>query len=323
MYLYTYIPIYLYIYIPIYLYTYIPIYLYTYTYILCVVFFQANMPTEAGHSSEISEYTANSFPADEDTPLMPEANSESRQHRLCEQFNCRHFFLCLFLLFLLAEAVLLIIIVTLVLLEYFGRNSTNTPRENQKEFLMEMKVALSLNVAEIVNCCFFLIIIVRSPSFVGFSTALKDLCRLPNFWTLLLFFLIYFLTGVSTIIQIALKGDRLVIVQMVLEILDFFTLMILVVFLNHTKLRHTISGRAYNLLKGALILFCFRFFLMLMGNTIHVIYKNDTANITMLLLLPFVKKITELLWGKIFFDEKCIIGKLRRNRDTNQITFVI
>ena len=111
---------------------------------------------------------------------------------------------------------------------------------------------------------------------------------------------------------------------MVLEILDFFFLMILVVFLNHTKLRHTISGRAYILLKGALILFCFRFFLMLVGNTIHVIYANDKAkNITMLLLLPFVKKITELLWGKIFFDEKCIIGELRRNRDTNQITFVV
>ena len=249
------------------------------------------MPTDAGHSSENSEYTANSFPADEDTPLVGEANSKSRQHRLCEQFNCRHFFLRLFLLFFLAEAVLLIIIVKLALVKYFGRNSTNTPQEDLEEFLMETKVIISLNVTEIVNCCFFLIIIVRSPSFVGFSTALKDLCRLPNFWTLLLFFLIFFLTGVSTIIQIAHRVDRLVIVRMVLEILDFFSLMILVVFLNHTKLRHTISGRAYILLKGALILFCFRFFFMLVGNTIHVIYANDKAkNITMLLLLPFVKK---------------------------------
>ena len=293
------------------------IYIYLFIYLLCVVSFQANMPTDAGHSSKISEY-------DEDTPLVREANSKSRQHRLCEQFNCRHFFLRLFYCFFLAEAVLLIIIVKLALVKYFGRNSTNTPQEDLEEFLMETKVIISSNVTEIVNCCFFLIIIVRSPSFVGFSTALKDLCRLANFWTLLLFFLIYFLTGVSTIIQIAHRVDRLVIVRMVLEILDFFSLMILVVFLNHTKLRHTISGRAYILLKGALILFCFRFFLMLVGNTIHVIYANDKAkNITMLLLLPFVKKITELLWGKIFFDEKCIIGELRRNRDTNQITFVV
>ena len=236
-------------------------------------------------------------------------------------------FFAFFYCFFLTEAVLLIIIVKLALVKYFGRNSTNTPQEDLEEFLMETKVIISSNVTEIVNCCFFLIIIVRSPSFVGFSTALKDLCRLPNFWTLLLFFLIYFLTGVSTIIQIAHRVDRLVIVRMVLEILDFFSLMILVVFLNHTKLRHTIRGRAYILLKGTLILFCFRFFLMVVGNTIDFIYginADDKAKkITMLLLLPFVKKITELLWEKIFFDEKCIIGKMRRNRNTNQITFVV
>ena len=314
-------------------YTYI--YIYTYIHIhtyFVLFFFQANMPTEVGHSSEISECTANSFPADEDTPLVPEANSESRQHRLCEQFNCRHFFLCLFLLFLLAEAVLLIIIVKFALVEYFGRNSTNAHPDVLEE--QNMKVIISLNVAEIGNCFFFLGIIVKSPSFVGFSSLLKDLCRLPNFWTLLLSFLLYFLIAVSAIIQIVHHGlipfYRLIIVQMTLEILDFFSLVILVVFLNHTKLRHTISGRAYILLKGPLILFCFRFFLMVVGNTITLIYARDTNDkvtqakkITELLLLPFVKKITELLWEKIFFDEKRIIGKMRRNRNIHQITFVI
>ena len=281
-----------------------------FVHLMLFVFFQGNMPTEAGHSSEIvaSEYRGNSLPADENTPLVREASSAIRQLRSCENFNCRHFLLIGLSLLSFAEVVLLIICGIL-----------STPKLSNKQ----MKAIVSLNVVEIGNCFFFLGIIVKSPSFVGFSTALKDLCRLPNFWTLLLFFLIYFLTGVSTIIQIAHRVDRLVIVRMVLQILDFFSLMILVVFLNHTKLRHTISGRAYILLKGALILFCFRFFLMLVGNTIHVIYANDKAkNITMLLLLPFVKKITELLWGKIFFDEKCIIGELRRNRDTNQITFV-
>ena len=48
-------------------------------------------------------------------------------------------------------------------------------------------------------------------------------------------------------------------------------MMILVVFLNHTKLRCTIPGRAYILLNGALILFCFRFFFMVVGNTIHLV----------------------------------------------------
>ena len=62
------------------------------------------MPTETDHSSEnaASEYRANSLLADENTPLVREANSTSCQHRLCEYFNCRHFILGVFLLFLFA-----------------------------------------------------------------------------------------------------------------------------------------------------------------------------------------------------------------------------
>ena len=273
------------------------------------------MPTEAGHSLEsaASEYTISTLPADENTPLLREDNSTSCQHKPCEHFSCRHFLLIGLSLLSFAEVVLLITCGIL-----------STPKWSNEQ----MKAIVSLNVVEIGNCFFFLGIIVKSPSFVGFSTVLKDLCRLPNFWTLLLSFLIYFLTGVSIIIQTAYTSvDGLTIVQMILEILDFFSLMILVVFLNHTKLRHTIRGRAYILLKGTLILFCFRFFLMVVGNTYEIIYginAGDKAKkITMLLLLPFVKKITELLWEKIFFDEKCIIGKMRRNRNTNQITFVV
>ena len=56
------------------IYIYIYIYICLFIYLLCVVSFQANMLTDAGHSSENSEYTANSFPADEDTPLVGEAN---------------------------------------------------------------------------------------------------------------------------------------------------------------------------------------------------------------------------------------------------------
>ena len=223
------------------------------------------MPTEAGHSLEsaASEYTISTLPADENTPLLREDNSTSCQHKPCEHFSCRRFLLIGLSLLSFAEVVLLIA---------GGIPILKIPR------IKQLKVTVSLNVVEIGNCFFFLGIIVKSPSFVGFSTVLKDLCRLPNFWTLLLSFLIYFLTGVSIIIQTAYTSvDGLTIVQMILEILDFFSLMILVVFLNHTKLRHTISGRAYILLKGALILFCFRFFLMLVGNTIHVIYANDKA----------------------------------------------
>ena len=95
--------------------------------------------------------------------------------------------------------------------------------------------------------------------------------------------------------------------------------MILVVFLNHTNLRYTISGRAwvYRMLKGTLVMFCFRLFVPVVKNILMAQIMND------ILLLPFCKKIIELLWQKIFFNEKCIIGKIRRNRGTRQITFVV
>ena len=288
------------------------------------------MLTEAGHSSEsaASEYTTNSLPADENTPLVREDNSRSRQVRCCEHFNCRHFLLIGLSLLSFAEVVLLIA---------GGIPILKIPRKEQ------LKVTVSLNVVEIGNCFFFLGIIVKSPSFAGFSTVLRDLCFLPNFWTLLLFFLLY-LIGDSIYIQNyqsymndeRYKVFQLAVVEIILEILNFFTMMILVVFLNHTNLRYTISGRVwvYRMLKGTLVMFCFRLFVPTVHNimvtSINLISVPDGDKIILkaqiindILLLPFCKKIIELLWQKIFFDEKCIIGKIRRNRGTRQITFVV
>ena len=299
------------------------------------------MSTEAGHSSEIaaSEYTANGLPADENTPLVREANSTSRLHRICEQFSLIGFFL----LFLSAEVVLIISYLSLSLTKYLSGNSTNTSTQENldKEFSDAIIWTIFLNVVEIVNCCFFLRIVAKSPSFVGSSRVLKDLCRLPNFWTLILFFLLYLIGASISIYSYSLRITPTcsyvtkltvvkIILQITLEILNFLFMMILVVFLNHTKLRHTIPGRAYILLKGALILFCFRFFVMVVANTISLIVLPDanegvisSKKISEILLLPFLKKTIELLWEKIFFDEKRIIGKMRRNRDTHQITFVL
>ena len=53
---------------------------------------------------------------------------------------------------------------------------------------------------------------------------------------------------------------ELMMARIILIIFSLFSMMILVIFQNQTKLRHTIRGRAYILLKGAFILFCFRFF---------------------------------------------------------------
>ena len=311
-------------------------------------FFQANMPTEAGHSSEIaaSENRANSLPADENTPLVREANSTNRQHRICEHFNCRHFLLGVFLLFLFAEVALF---TSVVIYGMVNVNSINTLQENYNTIIMTM----AFNLVEIINCCFFLGIIVKSPSFAGFSTVVKDLCCLPNFWSLLLFFLLYLIGGSINIhiyygfYKNCTQFDsfpmiysrnifKLHIVEIILEILNFFTMMILVVFLNHANLRYTISGSTwvYGMLKGALAMFCFRLFVPVVSNILQIsidLINGPNGNkdivraqiITEILLLPFCKKIIELLWQKIFLDEKFIIGKIRRNRGTRQITFVV
>ena len=292
------------------------------------------MLTEAGHSSEsaASEYTTNSLPADENTPLVREDNSRSRQVRCCEHFNCRHFLLIGLSLLFFAEVVLLITSGIL-----FFTNSR----------IEQLKVTVSLNVVEIGNCFFFLGIIVKSPSFAGFSTILRDLFFQPNFWTLLLFFLFYSIGALLSIyrlhkVPICMTSEyciseycTLAFVEIICEILNFFSLMILVVFLNYTTLRYTTRGRAwvYRMLKGTLVMFCFRLFVPVVFNIvnhnidlIHGIQNKDilTAKIiNEILLLPFCKKIIELLWQKICLDEKCIIGKIKRNRGTRQIYFVV
>lgn len=264
------------------------------------------MLTEAGHSSEsaASEYTTNSLPADENTPLVREDNSRSRQVRCCEHFNCRHFLLIGLSLLSFAEVVLFI--------------------TNAIPFLTNpdiLKVTVSLNVVEIGNCFFFLGIIVKSPSFAGFSTVLRDLCFLPNFWTLLLFFLLYLIGGSINIhiyhrLYMNCTQDRsfymndewcnvfqLAVVEIILEMLNFFTMMILVVFLNHTNLRYTISGRVwvYRMLKGTLVMFCFRLFVPVVHNimitSILLIDVPDKDKnilraqiINEILLLPFCRK---------------------------------
>ena len=232
-------------------------------------------------------------------------------------------------------------------------NLNSTLQGDCQVLYTSIKMTITLNLVEIITCCFFLRIIVKSPSFVGFSTVFKDLCCLPNFWTLLLFFTLYLIGGIITThaalvsyIECCVQDhslceivsfccvSKLTIVEMILEVLDLFTMMILVVILNHTNLRYTISGRAwvYRMLKGTLVMFCFRLFVPVVYLTVAIrtaLINGPSMNAQMaqtiseILILPFCKKIIELLWQKIFFDEKCIIGKIKRKRGSRQITFVV
>ena len=278
------------------------------------------------------EYTANSTEADENTPL----NSSSRRHRLREPFSCHHLLLFGFLLLLLAEVVVLQLCGIFVLpsLSYDDSESENSTFPDS--FL---RAAISLSVIETVNCCIFVIIMKKSLS-VSICTVLKDLLCLPKFWTLILFYVLYVIGASLAINEYNNPNDisdcypyeaKLVKAQIGLEMPNLFSMMVLVLLLNYTNVRETKPFCAWVLLKGALILFCFRFFATVVFNMIRVstaLISVPAANrkvtkaliINDVLVLPFCRKIVELLWKKLFFDEKRIIG---RNSGTRQITFVV
>ena len=278
------------------------------------------------------EYTANSTEADENTPL----NSSSRRHRLREPFSRHHLLLFGFLLLLLAEVVVLQLCGIFVLpsLSYDDSESENSTFPDS--FL---RAAISLSVIETVNCCIFVIIMKKSLS-VSICTVLKDLLCLPKFWTLILFYVLYVIGASLAINEYNNPNDisdcypyeaKLVKAQIGLEMPNLFSMMVLVLLLNYTNVRETKPFCAWVLLKGALILFCFRFFATVVFNMIRVstaLISVPAANrkvtkaliINDVLVLPFCRKIVELLWKKLFFDEKRIIG---RNSGTRQITFVV
>lgn len=268
------------------------------------------------------EYTVNSMEADENTPL----NSSSRRHRLREPFSCHHLLLFGFLLLLLAEVVVLQLCGIFVLpsLSYDESENSTFPECFPDSFLGA--------------ACIFVIIMKKSLS-VSICTVLKDLLCLPKFWTLILFYVLYVI-GASLAINEYNPNDisdcypyeaKLVKTQIGLEMPNLFSMMVLVLLLNYTNVRETKPFCAWVLLKGALILFCFRFFATVVFNMIRVstaLISVPAANrkvtkaliINDVLVLPFCRKIVELLWKKLFFDEKRIIG---RNSGTRQITFVV
>ena len=257
------------------------------------------------------EYTVNSTEADENTPL----NSSSRRHRLREPFSCHHLLLFGFLLLLLAEVVVLQLCGIFVLpsLSYDESENSTFPDCFPDSFL---GAAISLSVIETVNCCIFVIIMKKSLS-VSICTVLKDLLCLPKFWTLILFYVLYVIGDSLAINEYKpLSSDcnpyeaKLVKAQICLEMPNLFSMMVLVLLLNYTNVRETKPFCSWVLLKGALILFCFRFFATVVFKIIRISIASisvPAANrkvtkaliINDVLVLPFCRKIVELLWKKI------------------------
>lgn len=176
--------------------------------------------------------------------------------------------------------------------------------------------AISLSVIETVNCCIFVIIMKKSLS-VSICTVLKDLLCLPKFWTLILFYVLYVIGDSLAINEYKpLSSDcnpyeaKLVKAQICLEMPNLFSMMVLVLLLNYTNVRETKPFCSWVLLKGALILFCFRFFATVVFKIIRISIASisvPAANrkvtkaliINDVLVLPFCRKIVELLWKKI------------------------
>ena len=160
---------------------------------------------------------------------------------------------------------------------------------------------------------------------------MKNLIRLPKFWTLLFVFVLYVIGNViestsSSIVASVYKFRAMVAVCFTFSLNAFFVTMILGV-LNEMKICHMAPGQVYLIFKGALIIFCFRLLVYLINTILYlavILYliagvKDSywrkggtfTTCVSSFLFLPFYKKGNELVWTKIFHDDKYIIGKIR------------
>ena len=125
-----------------------------------------------------------------------------------------------------------------------------------------------------------------------------------------------------------------------MDALNALTIVAVVCILNQVKVRNLVHGHSrYNrlLLKGALFVIFNNSFLCLIGATFNVyfslyfsaLYDSNshrayslTEPIMTFLGLPFRTKITDLLWTKIFHDDKCIIGSYKSTSLNRQKTDV-
>ena len=301
------------------------------------------------------------MPSDETSLLMPEVNSLNWRRKCCKHFSRGSFLWIVYALLLVTEVAVALYIISV---GYFkgaidasneritsdGTTSSPGPHffsptvpskqdpgnetADNSDFA-EMLFAAFIVVLGIntLNCWIFLGIVVTSPRFVGCLTTLKNLIRLPKFWTLL--FLLALYTVGRVIIHYPGKERGIHVGYKIVEALNAFTMVAMVATLNNLQIQNLVQGNSrYKrlLLKGALVIFfCYSF-----GVLILVIFsvffskyvsnsdKDDTLTtpLTDFLLLPFDIKMTNLIWTKIFHDDECIIGKPNSNSFTRQMTQV-
>ena len=200
---------------------------------------------------------------------------------------------------------------------------------------------MCLQTLDTLNCLIFLIIVARSPSFLGCFTILKNLVCLPKFW-ILVFLLLLYVLGTLLVIFATHSGLAIPTSQnkhylyygcLVIDFLNALIKVALVGALNQVQIRTVVRSRfKYWLLKGTLIVTCFHLLCTLMGSlmTVYLYFiisigtdVNDSrgqhkaqegsliVTLMEMLLLPLVITTTELIWTKILQDNKRIIGKYK------------
>lgn len=283
------------------------------------------------------------MPLDESTSLLPVARSFNWRQKCSKYFYWAGFFV--YFLLLLAEVVVLIYNDVSVLCRYFKiiANASENSSLASPPHSDEVKEGIASDVIDILICWIFLTVVARSPRFVGCFTVLKNLIRLPRFWTLV-FLLGLYIVGGHGIFLLPLVRRRSIVLQnqeatskvikeikeiklidfqialVVIDVLDMFTKVVLVGVLNYVT---------YWLLKGALVVTLFRQIVVLLSAIVTVylsllsststdnshrsLVDSPSFNLAQLFLLPLATKTTELIWTKLFKDNKSIIGKCESN----------
>ena len=249
--------------------------------------------------------------------LIPEVNSSNHQRFIF--LRCSSSVLYRFLL--VAQVVALLLFITI--------DISSISKTDMICALPYKEILLALSVVYdfigTVNCSIYIAIIVKSPGFVGYLTVGRNLIHLPKFWILVILFLLYLLGALLTIIDDSSKkcGAYLKIIGIVIEVIHCCFMTILIGFLNYTNIKNITRNGTNVLLKIALVFFCFCFaiswlyFVFKIGLIIQE-KNNRFMAIGEFLLLPFCQKVMELLWTKIFHNDKCIIGKISSQNDENQ-----
>lgn len=196
---------------------------------------------------------------------------------------------------------------------------------------------MTVNGIDTLLCLIFLIIVARSPRFVAGFT---NLIRLPRFWILVFLLLLYIGGFLLLVVPSPALRKAMYIGCLVADCLNASIKVVLVAALNHVQVRNVAQGRSRQywlyILKGILVVTWFNLIFSMIG-AIGVFYcslsnapdENNsrghqggslalTTNVMQVLTLPFIVKITELIWTKLLQDNKCIIGKYNRNSFTRQ-----